>query len=30
MNARYRITLTSEERDQRRAVVLAGKGAFHA
>ena len=28
MNIRYRITLTSEERDQLRAFVLAGKGAF--
>lgn len=28
MNVRYRITLTSEERDQLRAFVLAGKGAF--
>jgi transposase len=28
MNVRYRITLTPEERDQLRAFVLAGKGAF--
>lgn len=28
MNVRYRITLTTEEREQLRAFVLAGKGAF--
>ena len=28
MNVRYRITLTTEERDELRSFVLAGKGAF--
>ena len=28
MNVRYRITLTSEEREQLRALVKAGKGRF--
>jgi hypothetical protein len=28
MNVRYRITLTSEERDLLRSLVQAGKGAF--
>ena len=28
MNVRYRITLTSDEREQLRSFVQAGKGAF--